>query len=125
MNLEKSKLYCSPNLPKQLAKDISQICGSPLANDLSKYLGMSLIHSRVSKSTCADIFDKVQNRMSSWKSSTLNIAGRLTLIQAVNASISVFAMQSAKLPVSVCNSLDNLNRDFLWETVRKKRRSIW
>lgn len=63
VNFEKSKLYCSPNTNRDLAKEISSICGSPLTNDLGKYLGMPLVHSRVSKQTYAEVFDNVQNRL--------------------------------------------------------------
>lgn len=114
VNFDKSKLYCSPNISNSLATEISHICGSPLTTDLGKYLGMPLIHSRVSKTTYSDLVDKVQNRLAGWKSKTLSMAGRLTLIQAVTASIPVYAMQTAKLPASTCDTLDKLNRDFLW-----------
>lgn len=125
VNFEKSKIYCSPNVSKQLARDISKICGSPLTEDLGKYLGMPLIHSRVSEGTYAEILDKVQNRLSGWKSKTLNMAKRLTLIQVANASIPVYAiiaMQSAKLPVSIYNSLNKLNRDFLWGDCEERKK---
>lgn len=59
LNFEKPKLYCPSNVCKKFANDISQICGSPLTNVLSKYLGMPLIHSRVSKGTYVEIIDKV------------------------------------------------------------------
>jgi hypothetical protein len=114
VNFDKSKLYCSPNVCRELATEISNTCGSPLTNDLGKYLGMPLIHSRVSKSTYSDLIDKVQSRLAGWKSNSLSMAGRLTLLQAVNASIPIYAMQTAKLPISTCDSLDKLNRDFLW-----------
>lgn len=42
------------------------------------------------------------------------MVGRLTLIQAVTASIPVYAIQTAKLYVSTTMTLDKLNRDFLW-----------
>lgn len=104
VNFEKSKIYCSPNVCKELASNISQICGSPLTNNLGKYLGMTLIHSRVSKNTYVEFIDKVLNRLASWKSKTLSMAGRLTLIQAVSASIPVYAMQKSKLPVTITDN---------------------
>lgn len=42
------------------------------------------------------------------------MAGRLTLIQSVTAAIPIYAMQTARLPISLCHQLDKLNRDFLW-----------
>ncbi|KAL6145633.1 hypothetical protein ACLB2K_056319 [Fragaria x ananassa] len=60
-------VYCSLNTRSALAKDISAICGSPLTDDLGVYLGMPLIHSRVSAATYANLVDKVQSRLASWK----------------------------------------------------------
>lgn len=122
VSFEKSMVYCSPNVRSSLAKNISRICGSPLTADLGVYLGMPLIHSRVSASTYANLVDKVQSRLASWKSKTLNMAGRLTLIQSVASSIPVYAMQTAKLPISICDSLDKLNRNFLWGDYDQKRK---
>lgn len=98
LNFDKSKLHCSPNTNKLLAKEINTICGSPLTNDLRKYLGMPLVHSRISNHTYAELIHKVHNRLAGWKSKTLNTADRLTLIQAVTSSIHVSAMQTVKLP---------------------------
>lgn len=64
----------------------------------------------------------MQNRLSGWKNKTLSMAGRLTLIQAVNASIPIYAMQTAKLHVSICSSLDKLNRDFIWGNCDDKKK---
>lgn len=93
-------LYCSPNICRRDARLISNVCGSPLTNDLGRYIGMSMIHSRVTKHIYATLIDKVEGRLASWKSKHLSMAGRLTLIQAVTSSISTYAMQTAKLPQS-------------------------
>ncbi|KAL6208769.1 hypothetical protein ACLB2K_019714 [Fragaria x ananassa] len=122
VSFEKSRIFCSPNVKSSLANNISRICGSPLTEDLGVYLGMPLIHSRVSASTYTSLVDKVQSRLASWKSKTLNMAGRLTLIQSVTSSIPIYAMQTAKLPSSICEKLDKLNRDFLWGDSEQKRK---
>ncbi|BFG41163.1 hypothetical protein CerSpe_274360 [Prunus speciosa] len=114
VSFEKSMIYVSPNTSSELAHSIATICGSPLTTCLGKYLGVPLIHTRVTKATYQEIIDKVQRRLSSWKSHTLSMAGRLTLLQSVTSAIPIYSMQSAKLPVSVCKKLDQLNRNFLW-----------
>ncbi|CAL9022282.1 unnamed protein product [Prunus brigantina] len=68
VNFEKSAIYCSPNTCKDMATDISHICGSPLTDNLA------------------------------------------TLIQAVTSSIPVYAMQIAKIPISIYENMDRLNR---------------
>ncbi|XP_061993910.1 uncharacterized protein LOC133711840 [Rosa rugosa] len=114
VNFEKSKIYVSPNVRNNLAKSISRTCGSPLTKDLGKYLGMPLLHSRLTKHTYSEMVDKVHSRLAGWKCKTLSMAGRLTLINSVTASIPIYTMQTAKIPISTCDSLDKLNRDFLW-----------
>ncbi|KAL6180703.1 hypothetical protein ACLB2K_047363 [Fragaria x ananassa] len=121
ISYEKSLIFCSPNTPKTMASSICATCGSPLTSDLGNYLGMPLIHSRVNKHTYDAIFDKVQSRLSSWKSKVLNMAGRLTLIQSVTSAIPNYAMKTTKFPVSLCDRLDKLNRNFLWGDVDDKK----
>jgi hypothetical protein len=66
------------------------------------------------------VIDKVQKRLAAWKSNTLSMAGRLTLLQSVTAAIPIYTMQSAQLPVATCERLDKLNRDFLWGHTENK-----
>ncbi|KAL5846682.1 hypothetical protein ACOSQ3_010206 [Xanthoceras sorbifolium] len=80
-----------------------------------------LLHSRITKHTYCEILEKTQKRLASWKSATLSMAGRVTLIKAVTAAIPVYSMQTIKLPNDLCCRLDKVNRDFLWgHTVDKK-----
>jgi hypothetical protein len=50
------------------------------------------------------------------------MAGRHTLIQSVTAALPIYTMQSVKLPMSVCDSLDRLNRNFLWGHNEEKKK---
>ncbi|KAI5349115.1 hypothetical protein L3X38_002002 [Prunus dulcis] len=111
VNFDKSAIFCSPNTNRELAREMSGICGSPLTDNLGRYLGMPLLHSRVTKGTFMGIVDKVHKRLASWKSKLLSFAGRTTLIQAVMSAMPVYAMQTAKLPMSTCEDLDKLNRN--------------
>ena len=62
----------------------------------------------------AKISDRVNKRLAGWKSKLLSTAGRVTLIQSTLSSIPYFAMQTAKLPRSLCDELDRKVRRFLW-----------
>lgn len=65
----------------------------------------------------------MHKRLASWKSKLLSYAGRATLIQAVTTAIPIFAMQTAKLPMSTCADFDKLNRNFFWgESATKKNK---
>ncbi|KAK3193440.1 hypothetical protein Dsin_024750 [Dipteronia sinensis] len=87
------------------------------ADDLIRFGQASLRQAEVMRE-CLDSFSDLsgqeQQRLATWKSATLSLAGRITLIKSVASAIPVYAMQSVKLPIEVCNKLDKLNREFLW-----------
>ncbi|KAK9278780.1 hypothetical protein L1049_028358 [Liquidambar formosana] len=128
MNLSKSKMFISPNFSCHLAKEISHICNIPLTADLGKYLGVPLIHSRVSKETYFYVLDKVQNHLFGWKADHLSMAGRTLLVQSVTSAIPGYVMQSSKLPEGLLNQLDRVNCKFIWgstESNKKIHLVVW
>ena len=110
----KSRVFCSKNVRDSDARLIAGACDSPLTSDLGNYLGVPLIHGRISTKTYDVIVEKTKKCLAAWKCDSLSIAGRATLIKSVTSALPVYAMQSVKLPVEICNKLDKLNRDFLW-----------
>ncbi|KAL5840970.1 hypothetical protein ACOSQ4_013578 [Xanthoceras sorbifolium] len=114
VSFSKSRVFCSSLVRDGDARALASICGSPITKDLGKYLGVPLLHSRITKHTYCEILEKTQKRLASWKSATLSMAGRVTLIKAVTAAIPVYSMQTIKLPNDLCCRLDKVNRDFLW-----------
>lgn len=122
VNLSKSKLFVSPNVSRPKTRRLSNLCGIALTSDLGKYLGVPLLHKRASKDHFKHIIEKVQCKLSGWKSNTLMLAGRATLIQATTSTIPSYTMQTMNFPVNVCDKLDRINRDFLWgDTPEKKK----
>lgn len=82
---------------------------------MGTYLGVPIIHIHgcVKKTTYAHVVDKVLNKLTSWKGKVLSYASRKTLIQFTLSYIPLYTMQTAILPVSVCERLDQCNRNFL------------
>lgn len=124
VSLCKSMVYVSSNVKSDLAKAISQNLGMLLTNNLEKYLGMSTIHVRITHNTFKFIFDKVYSRLAGWKAKYLSLAGQATLIKSVTYSILVYAMQTSKLPTSICDAIDKCNMGFLWSDTKQKRRIL-
>ncbi|KAL7218658.1 hypothetical protein ACSBR2_011841 [Camellia fascicularis] len=52
----------------------------------------------------------------------LSFAGRATLIKAVNAAILAHIMQCNFIPKSMANTIDKLNKDFLWGSSSELRK---
>ncbi|GKV23692.1 hypothetical protein SLEP1_g33394 [Rubroshorea leprosula] len=114
LNLQKSKLFFSPNVHSAVANSLSARCDIPLTSNLGTYLGIPITHTRHSHKNYGYILEKVQRRLSNWKSANLSLAGRKILVQSVTASIPTYTMQTTLLPKTTCDSIDRLNRDFLW-----------
>lgn len=110
----KEKLFVSPNFHKLTAREISARCQIPLTADLGKYLGVPLIHKRVSKTTYYHILEKVQDRLAGWKAEQLSMAGRTLLVQSVTSAIPVYTMQTTRIPEAINQEIDRRNCRFVW-----------
>lgn len=119
ISINKSKLFVGPNVSSQVIRGIRRVCGIPIIEDLGKYLGVPLIHGRVTRQTYSYIIN--QQRLAGWKSQCLSIAGRTTLIQSVTAALLVYTMQMAWLPADTCEALDKINRRFLWSNKMREK----
>ncbi|KAK3184287.1 hypothetical protein Dsin_031573 [Dipteronia sinensis] len=122
VSFPKSKTYCSSNISNYVARALAELCGSPVTKNLGSYLGVPLIHGRITKDTYKEILVKTQKRLATWKSASLSFAGRCTLIKSVTSALSVYAMQSIKLPSDICKTLDKINMDFLWGSSVDRRK---
>ncbi|KAI9128659.1 hypothetical protein K1719_000142 [Acacia pycnantha] len=105
-----------------------EILGIGITGDLGKYLGVPLIHSRVTKHSFRHITQKVQSRLSSWKGKHLWMTGHTVLIKSVISTLPSYQMQSTLLPKSVLYKIEKVSRNFLWcqdENARKMHLIPW
>ena len=61
-----------------------------------------------------DIKERVENKLSSWKSKNLSWAGRATLIKSVAFAIPSYSMSVLQFPKGLCDQLDAIVRRFWW-----------
>ncbi|CAN1179275.1 Putative ribonuclease H protein At1g65750, partial [Linum perenne] len=73
-----------------------------------------ILHGRVTKLTYNFILDRLDNRLAGWKAANLSLAGRVTLASSVLKSITSYVMQTALLPVTLCDQIDRKIRSFIW-----------
>lgn len=59
----------------------------------------------------------MRQKLAGWKANVLSMAGRVTLVQSIRAAILVYTMQTCLLPVSLCNAMDKICRDFIWKGI--------
>lgn len=122
VSLEKSKIFFSTNVHRDLAELISDESGIKSTHDLGKYLGMPILQKRINKDTFGEIIQRANSRLSGWRGRFLSFAGRLTLTKAVLSSLPVHSMSTILLPSSVLDKLDQLSRSFLWGSTPEKRK---
>ncbi|GJT94027.1 RNA-directed DNA polymerase, eukaryota, reverse transcriptase zinc-binding domain protein [Tanacetum coccineum] len=76
------------------------------------YLGTKVGGSMTRVQAWQEIVEKVKSRLSKWKSKTLSIGGRLTLLKSVLGSIPVFHMSIFKVPSKVLHILESIKSHF-------------
>ncbi|XP_072064261.1 uncharacterized protein [Arachis hypogaea] len=114
VNFDKSRAICSMNVSRQHKDLFTGISSIRFANSLGKYLGVPLKHGIVTKADFNDVFDKLTNRLASWKCRFLNKAGRICLTKSVLSSIPIYRMQVSLFPSGVCSKIDKFTRSFIW-----------
>ncbi|GJS77223.1 RNA-directed DNA polymerase, eukaryota [Tanacetum coccineum] len=76
------------------------------------YLGTRVGGSMTRVQAWQEIVEKVKSRLSKWKSKTLSIGGRLTLLKSGLGSIPVFHMSIFKVPSKVLHILESIRSHF-------------
>lgn len=106
VNPEKTRVFFSKNVSRETRKELSEAMGFQSTEDLGKYLGAPLIHQRSSRQSYQFILDKVNQRLSNWKTNCLSMAGRVTLARSVIQAMPSYVMQSAFLPRALYDEID-------------------
>lgn len=84
---------------------------------------MPSINGRVTEATFATILDRMKGRLEGWKAKQLSLVGTQVLVQSVLTTIPFYTMQTAILPIGVCDSIDMITRQFIWGG-NKETRSV-
>ena len=105
-----------------VAEEISNISGIPISYNLGKYLGVSSIHGRMEPTLNQNILDRMGSKLEGWKTRYLSLADRNVLARSVLSAIPFHSLQSAMVPKALCNKMDKMIRQFLWEGTNGKRK---
>ncbi|KAA3479951.1 Retrovirus-related Pol polyprotein LINE-1 [Gossypium australe] len=87
ISIRKSNIFFSKNTEEDVCNQISQPFGFQEVQNLGTYLGVPLLHEKVTKSTLNFVVDKIRRKLQSWDARKLSFAGRVTLAQSVLLSI--------------------------------------
>lgn len=97
--------------------------GCQRTEDLGLYLGVPLLHRRISRSTFQFIVDKVRDRLNGFDAKLLSMAGRMTLSKYVLLAIPSYFMQAVMVPVGIFEKIEQLVRQFMWGSMGGGRKA--
>lgn len=112
VNVRKTNVFFSLSVKENLRKEINSLLGFQVKY-LRHYLGVLHVHKRVTKSTIYFFVERVQNHLSSRDAKKLCFAGRVTLAWTVLLSIPSYLMQLILVPMGVCDSIEEMARQFI------------
>ena len=112
--MEKSGVFPSKGVSPHFLNQIRAHWGLSKLPTSAKYLGIPLFLTPHKKMDLNDIKERVENKLSSWKSKNLSWAGRATLIKSVAFAIPSYSMSVLQFPKGFCDQLDAIVRRFWW-----------
>ncbi|KAL5539604.1 hypothetical protein UlMin_043751 [Ulmus minor] len=110
-NPQKSNIFFNAAANRQTANLISAMMGFSRINPNSPYLGLPLFRSGRTRDF-SFILENLDSKLAAWKAKTLSRAKKLILIKSIALTLPIYAMQTIKLPASVCSKLDARIRSF-------------
>ncbi|KAF7812710.1 RNA-directed DNA polymerase [Senna tora] len=128
VNTHKTSIYFSKNTNPEKRQQVLSLTNFGATQDIGKYLGMPILHNRVTRHTFNFLVDKVRNCLAGWKRNCLSLAGRVTLAKSVISAVPYYAMQSTRIPKVTCSKIEKLQRNFVWghlDNVRKPHPISW
>jgi hypothetical protein len=78
-------------------------------------LGLPILDTKLRKSDLMVWVDKVADRLPNWKARLLSLAGRTAMVRFVLSAIPVYLLIAMKIPKWVINSIDKIQRGFIWK----------
>ncbi|XP_021993278.1 uncharacterized protein LOC110890014 [Helianthus annuus] len=112
-SLSKStSFFC--NVPARVKNQILSLVPFPEGALPIKYLGVPLIASRLLKSDCKVLVERIAKKLLDWKTKFLSFAGRLQLVNSVLAAMYSYWAAVFCLPASIIKSIERIMKDFLW-----------
>ncbi|GJT13945.1 RNA-directed DNA polymerase, eukaryota, reverse transcriptase zinc-binding domain protein [Tanacetum coccineum] len=112
-SMAKSTVFYS-NVPDDVKEDIHLAMPFREGELPVRYLGVPLTSKMLSIADCKVLVEKVKKRIFDWRNKSLSFAGKLQLVASVLSSLHVYWASMFMLPVSICDSIDKLFKNFIW-----------
>lgn len=125
VNLEKTELTFSKNVPEDVKNSVQERIGVEVAESYEKYLGLPTVVGKPKKVIFARLRDKIWRKIKRWKERFLSQAGKEILIKTVAQAIPNYIMSCFKIPVGNCLKMELLLSNFWWAEGDDKKKIHW
>ncbi|KAL2228519.1 UNVERIFIED_CONTAM: putative mitochondrial protein [Sesamum indicum] len=115
LNIQKSHLILSRSAQDRREQMLA-VLGFQEGHLPMRYLGLSLLSSRLSISDCQPLLSKkIDARITGWEGISLSYAGRVQIIKSVLSTLSLYWASAFILPKAVIKEVEKRLRTFLWK----------
>lgn len=118
----KSKIVFSTNTIIESRNAICEMFNFQRTDDLGKYVGVPLFHSKTLKNTFQFIMYKMQARLNGFDAKLLSMTRRMILAKVVLLAIPSYFIQAAMVLVDICQKIKLIVRQFLWGSIDTRRK---
>lgn len=115
VSLAKTVFFASKNTPADLKRAISDSLNIKHTSDLGRYLGVPILHKRVTVATYDFLIENIRNKLTAWKAKQMSQASRCILIQSVLDALPSYMIQTIELPRGVIEKMEKRIRQFFWD----------
>jgi hypothetical protein len=105
INFHKSELFCFGEA-QEVADQYAEMLGCRIGEFPLTYLGIPIHYRKLSNTDWKRVEERFEKRLNSWKGKHLSIGGKLTLINSVLSSLSMYMMSFFVIPRGVLKKLD-------------------
>ncbi|XP_057452170.1 uncharacterized protein LOC130743990 [Lotus japonicus] len=125
INLDKSMLSVSRNVPQNFFHELRQLLGVKAVESFDKYLGLPTIIGKSKSQIFHFVKERVWKKLKGWKERSLSRAGREVLVKAVVQAIPAYVMSCFVLPDGLCDQIEGMISKFYWGGDVSKRSLHW
>lgn len=124
INKTKSTFLCSNYIIGSKKRMIKHILQMGFASLPVKYLGIPLFKGRIKKCYFDDLVANISSKIFNWKNRFLSHAGKITLVNSVLSSMSIYLLSCIHAPKGVINKINQALASFFW-SVHGGDRTHW
>jgi hypothetical protein len=124
INFHKSELFCFGDA-QETATSYAELFGYGQGQFPIRYLGIPIHYWRLTITEWKAVEERLQKRLSSWKSKLLSLGGRLVLINSVLTNMVLYMISFFLLPKGVLHKQDYYRSRFFWQGDNKKKKYHW